>query len=199
MSRGFQPRSIKHGGQTFTDDQRCDDVKARDAVQYSIVEIYSAAGIKHPADADSARQCGRNVFDRYARRCDVDEWRSLGRVGLRLQCQLRIAASDLPITQRNRHRDADGRCNEGNDQPSTLHYTRCDNSALLRIDMRIIIVLALVGVLVSLGSALVYLIRDKGTTNRTVNALTVRVGISVALFLFILFSYWMGWIEPRSY
>jgi hypothetical protein len=32
-----------------------------------------------------------------------------------------------------------------------------------------------------------------------VNALTVRVGLSVALFLFILFSHWMGWIEPRSY
>lgn len=65
--------------------------------------------------------------------------------------------------------------------------------------MRIIIVLALAGILVSLGSALVYLIRDRGATNRTVNALTIRVGISVALFLFILFSYWMGWIEPRSF
>ncbi len=65
--------------------------------------------------------------------------------------------------------------------------------------MRIVIVIALIGILFSLGSALFYLMRDKGTTNRTVNALTVRVGISVALFLFILFSYWMGWIEPRSY
>ncbi len=65
--------------------------------------------------------------------------------------------------------------------------------------MRIIIVIALVGILFSLGSALFYLMRDKGTTNRTVNALTIRVGISVALFLFILFSYWMGWIAPRSY
>jgi phosphotransferase system glucose/maltose/N-acetylglucosamine-specific IIC component len=65
--------------------------------------------------------------------------------------------------------------------------------------MRIIILLALSGILLSLGSALVYLVRDKGTTNRTVNALTVRVGISVALFLFILFSYWMGWIQPRTY
>jgi phosphotransferase system glucose/maltose/N-acetylglucosamine-specific IIC component len=65
--------------------------------------------------------------------------------------------------------------------------------------MRIIILLALAGILLSLGSALVYLIRDRGTTHRTVNALTVRVGISVALFLFILFSYWMGWIQPRSY
>ncbi len=65
--------------------------------------------------------------------------------------------------------------------------------------MRIIILIALAGILLSLGSALVYLVRDKGTTNRTVNALTVRVGISVALFLFILFSFWMGWIQPRSY
>ncbi|MGH6611181.1 MAG: twin transmembrane helix small protein [Burkholderiaceae bacterium] len=64
--------------------------------------------------------------------------------------------------------------------------------------MKIIIILALAGIVLSLGSALVYLIRDRGTTNRTVNALTVRVGISVALFLFILFSYWMGWIQPRS-
>ncbi|HWL74946.1 MAG TPA: twin transmembrane helix small protein [Burkholderiaceae bacterium] len=65
--------------------------------------------------------------------------------------------------------------------------------------MRIVIVIALVGILFSLGSALFYLMRDKGTTNRTVNALTIRVGISIALFLFILFSYWMGWIAPRSY
>ena len=65
--------------------------------------------------------------------------------------------------------------------------------------MRIVIVIALIGILFSLGSALFYLMRDKGTTNRTVNALTLRVGISIALFLFILFSYWMGWIEPRSY
>jgi len=65
--------------------------------------------------------------------------------------------------------------------------------------MRIIIVLALIGIVLSLGSALFYLIRDKGRTNRTVNALTIRVGISVALFLFILFSYWMGWISPRQF
>jgi branched-subunit amino acid transport protein AzlD len=65
--------------------------------------------------------------------------------------------------------------------------------------MRIIIVIAFIGIIVSLGSALVFLVRDRGNTNRAVNALTVRVGLSVALFLFILFSYWMGWIEPRSY
>ncbi len=65
--------------------------------------------------------------------------------------------------------------------------------------MRIIVVIALLGIIASLGSALVFLIRDRGDSSRTVNALTVRVGLSVALFVFILFSYWMGWIEPRSY
>ncbi len=65
--------------------------------------------------------------------------------------------------------------------------------------MRVIIVLALIGIIASLGSALVFLIRDRGTTDRMLHALMLRVGLSVALFLFILFSYWMGWIEPRSY
>lgn len=65
--------------------------------------------------------------------------------------------------------------------------------------MKIFIALAFLGILASLGSALVFLMRDRGTTNRTVNALTVRVGLSIALLLFIWFSYWMGWIEPRTY
>jgi hypothetical protein len=29
-------------------------------------------------------------------------------------------------------------------------------------------------------------------------ALAVRVGLSVALFLLVLFSYWMGWIKPSG-
>ncbi len=65
--------------------------------------------------------------------------------------------------------------------------------------MKTFIALAFLGILVSLGSALVFLMRDRGATNRTVNALTVRVGLSIALLLFIWFSYWMGWIEPRTY
>ncbi len=63
--------------------------------------------------------------------------------------------------------------------------------------MKVFIGVAFLGVLSALGSALVFLLRDRGTTNRTVNALTVRVALSVALLLFIWFSWWMGWIEPR--
>jgi hypothetical protein len=65
--------------------------------------------------------------------------------------------------------------------------------------MKILIATAFVGILGALGTALVFLLRDKGASNRTVNALTVRVSLSVALLLVILFCWWMGWIEPRSY
>lgn len=65
--------------------------------------------------------------------------------------------------------------------------------------MKAVIAIAFAGILVALGSALVFLVRDRGATSRTVNALTVRVALSVLLLLFIWFSYWMGWIEPHPY
>ena len=61
--------------------------------------------------------------------------------------------------------------------------------------MRIAVIVAFIGILGSLASALFYLMRDKGASSKTVNALTVRIGLSVVLFLFLLFAYWMGWIE----
>ncbi len=64
--------------------------------------------------------------------------------------------------------------------------------------MRIIIGLAFIVIIGSLASAFFYLMRDKGTTNRTVNALTVRIGLSIALFLFVLFAHHMGWIESTG-
>jgi hypothetical protein len=64
--------------------------------------------------------------------------------------------------------------------------------------MRIVVGLAFIIILGSLASALFYLMRDKGTTNKTVNALSLRIGLSVALFLFLLFAHWMGWIEATG-
>src|SRR3546814_6385882 len=51
---------------------------------------------------------------------------------------------------------------------------------------------------ICLASALVYLMLDKSVSNRMVNALTVRIGLSIALFLFVLFAHHMGWIQSRS-
>lgn len=63
--------------------------------------------------------------------------------------------------------------------------------------MKIIVVLFLIAIVGSLGSALFYLVRDRGTSNRTVRALTLRVGLSVTLFLLLMAGYYFG-IIPRQ-
>jgi len=63
--------------------------------------------------------------------------------------------------------------------------------------MKVVVVLFLVFIVGSLGSALFYLIKDKGTSDRTVKALTVRVGLSVLLFVLLMAGYYFG-VIPRS-
>jgi len=50
----------------------------------------------------------------------------------------------------------------------------------------------------NLGAGLYYMLVDKGTTKRTVNALTKRIALSVLLILIVLVSIWMGWITPHG-
>ncbi len=64
--------------------------------------------------------------------------------------------------------------------------------------MKWIVVIAFVLIVGSLASAMVFLIRDRGRTRNTVNALGLRVGFSIALFAFILFAQWMGWIHSTG-
>lgn len=64
--------------------------------------------------------------------------------------------------------------------------------------MKILVAIAFILILASLGSALFYMMRDKGTTNKTVRSLAMRVGLSVALFIFILVAHYMGWIQPTG-
>ena len=52
--------------------------------------------------------------------------------------------------------------------------------------------------LISLGAALFYLVKDKGTTKRTVNALTVRITISVSIILLLIIGYYSGLIQPHG-
>ncbi len=62
-----------------------------------------------------------------------------------------------------------------------------------------LLVLALVALIVSsLGSALYYLVKDKGQSERTVKALTVRVGLSVTLFLLLMLGYYFGLIPQQG-
>jgi uncharacterized membrane protein len=63
--------------------------------------------------------------------------------------------------------------------------------------MKISIIIALIGIVVSLLAAGLFMVRG-GPTKRMANALTWRIGLSVALFLSIIFAYSMGWIQPTG-
>jgi hypothetical protein len=63
--------------------------------------------------------------------------------------------------------------------------------------MRFVVILFLIIILLSLGSAMIYLIRDKGKSDRTVKALTVRVALSITLFLLLMLGFYFG-IIPKS-
>jgi hypothetical protein len=64
--------------------------------------------------------------------------------------------------------------------------------------MKIAVAIAFILILGSLGSALFFLMRDKGKSNNTVNALALRVGLSILLFVAILVSYKLGYIHPTG-
>lgn len=68
--------------------------------------------------------------------------------------------------------------------------------------MKTLIVLMLVAVLVALASAGVFMLRKPGASGargkNMARALALRVGLSVALFLFILLSWYMGWVRPSG-
>ena len=61
-----------------------------------------------------------------------------------------------------------------------------------------VVVVAFVLIIGSLGSAMVFLIRDRGKTRNVARALGFRVGFSIALFLLILFAHYMGWIQSTG-
>lgn len=64
--------------------------------------------------------------------------------------------------------------------------------------MKAIILLVLLIIIASLGSALYYLIKDRNSSERTVKALTVRIALSIGLFLLLLLAYGTGLIQPHG-
>ncbi len=63
---------------------------------------------------------------------------------------------------------------------------------------KIIIVFFLLLMIGSLGSAFWYMIKDRGRSDRTVKALTVRIAIWVLLLGIILGGIYTGWIVPSN-
>ena len=68
--------------------------------------------------------------------------------------------------------------------------------------MKFVMVLLLVAVLGALASAGVFMLRkgrdSGGRGKHMARALALRVALSVALFLFILLSWYMGWVRPTG-
>ena len=64
--------------------------------------------------------------------------------------------------------------------------------------MKIFLGLGLLIVLASLGSAFFFLMKDKSRSSRTANALTVRIALSIVLFLSVLFAHHMGWLQSTG-
>ncbi|QNM96092.1 twin transmembrane helix small protein [Chitinimonas koreensis] len=63
--------------------------------------------------------------------------------------------------------------------------------------MKIVVVLLIVCILLAMGSALFTLIRHKGASERTVRALTLRVALSIGLFLLLMLAWKLGWTQPH--
>jgi succinate dehydrogenase/fumarate reductase cytochrome b subunit len=86
------------------------------------------------------------------------------------------------------------RCDNGRRAPCRRHADAAMNKSLETL----LIIAFLVVILWNLGAGLYYMMVDKGTTKRTVNALTRRIALSVALILFVALAIYMGWITPHG-
>lgn len=63
--------------------------------------------------------------------------------------------------------------------------------------MRFVVLVFIGFILVSLFSALYFVIKDKGRSDRAVKALTVRVALSIVLFVLLLLGFYFGLITQR--
>jgi len=63
--------------------------------------------------------------------------------------------------------------------------------------VKIIVLLFIFLILASLGSALYFMVKDKGTSNRTAKALTWRVALSITLFALLMLGFHFGFIPTK--
>ena len=74
------------------------------------------------------------------------------------------------------------------------HADRIEGSSVLRREWRQLGRLALE----SLGTGLFHLVKDEGQSKRMVNALTLRIALSVALFILLFIAWKGGMIQPHG-
>lgn len=64
--------------------------------------------------------------------------------------------------------------------------------------VRIVVFVVLAGVLLSLGVALFHLASSKGSSDKLLRSLTIRVALSVLLFLLLMIAWRVGLIRPHG-
>ena len=64
--------------------------------------------------------------------------------------------------------------------------------------IRLVVIVVLVAIVASLGTALYHLATGHGDSGKMLRSLTLRVALSVALFLLLMFAWRMGWIHPHG-
>ena len=63
--------------------------------------------------------------------------------------------------------------------------------------MKFVVILFLVFIVGSLGSALYFMVKDRGQGERTVKALTVRITLSIVLFSLLMLGFYFGLITDK--
>ena len=63
--------------------------------------------------------------------------------------------------------------------------------------IKYLIVAVLIAIVVSLGMGMFFLLTDKGESKRMVHSLTVRIGLSVVLFVLLFIAWYFGLIQPH--
>jgi hypothetical protein len=63
--------------------------------------------------------------------------------------------------------------------------------------MRYVVIAVLLMIVASLASAMFFMMRDRSGSSRMVKALAIRVGLSLALFVFLMAGYYFGLLPGR--
>jgi succinate dehydrogenase/fumarate reductase cytochrome b subunit len=77
-------------------------------------------------------------------------------------------------------------------------YCRSFFTGIALIVTTLVIIAFLVVIVYNLGAGLFYMMTDKGQTDRTLNALRRRIGLSVLLILLVILGIATGVIQPHG-
>lgn len=64
---------------------------------------------------------------------------------------------------------------------------------------RWIIFVLMIGIVFSLGSGLYFILFEKEKSDKAVKSLSIRISLSLGLFILLFLSFAMGWITPHDW